>query len=355
MLNTILIVFSLFFIFATVLPFIRSDEWGIRMFDFPRAQVALGGLLTSGLSWWLGNTQYTAELAIFVLLVLCVLYQGYRMYPYTCLSSQQVLRSKTPHPPNCMSLLLANVLRENRNSTGFLELVQAVDPDLVLAVETDQWWMEQLQDLAAHYPYTVQKPLENCYGMLLYSRLTLLNPEVKFLVDPDVPSIHTVVMLPAGVPVRLHCLHPRPPHPPTDQDTTERDAELLIVGKGVTQSDQPTIVAGDLNDVAWSHTTALFQKISRLLDPRVGRGMYNTFHAKIPLMRWPLDHVFHSDHFKLIALKRLPAFGSDHFPVYIKLCYDPAAVAQQEAPPATQEDQQEATEKIEKVEEREEL
>jgi len=189
----------------------------------------------------------------------------------------------------------------------------------------------------------------------LYSRLKLIDPDIKFLVENDIPSIHTGVELRSEERISLHCLHPRPPHPPTDQDATERDAELLIVGRAVKETDEPALVAGDLNDVAWSHTTKLFQKISGLLDPRIGRGMYNTFDATNPLLRWPLDHVFHSNHFKLVALKRLPHFGSDHFPMYIELSYEPEAEAQQPEPSARGEERTEAAEKIGKVEQKEEV
>ncbi len=114
-------------------------------------------------------------------------------------------------------------------------------------------------------------------------------------------------------------------------------------------NDTPVIVAGDFNDVGWSHTTSLFQKVGGLLDPRIGRGLYNTFDADNPLLRYPLDHIFVSDHFRLVELRRLPYFGSDHFAVLTVLEHDPAAAAQQDEPTSDAGDVEEAEEAIEKV------
>jgi hypothetical protein len=86
-----------------------------------------------------------------------------------------------------------------------------------------------------------------------------------------------------------------------------------------------------------------------LLDPRIGRGFYNTFDARYPIMRFPLDHFFHSNHFRLITLRRLPYFGSDHFPMYIALSYEPEAAREQKAESPSTEDMREANEKIQRA------
>jgi hypothetical protein len=105
----------------------------------------------------------------------------------------------------------------------------------------------------------------------------------------------------------------------------------------------------DLNDVAWSHTSRLFRRLSRLLDPRIGRGMFNTFHARWWLLRWPLDHVFVSEEFALHAIRRLPGFGSDHFPMLIALEHRPALAEVHEPPKADADDHREADDKLERV------
>lgn len=341
-----LMVIGALVIATTVLPFIPTGFWFVRIFDFPRMQIAFVGvaaLLGYFAVWsraaWLEN--------VFVgVLIASILYQGYMMFPYTPLARTQVQLSENPAKGSTCSLLFTNVLIENRDAQKLKDVVRAADPDIILAVETDDWWREQLAEFENTHPYTLLQPQPNGYGMLFYSRLELVSKDVKFLIENDVPSIHAEVRLPSGKTVELRCLHPRPPFPTEDDSSDPRDAELLVVGRETKEMKLPVVVLGDLNDVSWSNTNNLFQKIRGLLDPRIGRGLYNTFHAEYPFMRFPLDHFFHSDHFRLVDLRRLDYVGSDHFPVYIKLSLEPGAEQQQEELPATNLEKQQADEKI---------
>jgi endonuclease/exonuclease/phosphatase (EEP) superfamily protein YafD len=177
----------------------------------------------------------------------------------------------------------------------------------------------------------------------------LIDPELKFLVEDDKPSVHTQVRLGSGRLVSLHCMHPAPPSPTENPTSAERDGELLLVADSIDKPPRAVIVMGDLNDVAWSATTRCFQKMSGLLDPRIGRGSFNTFNARYPFLRWPLDHVFCSPDFTLVSMARLPDIGSDHFPIEAVLHLDPSAVQVHEELRPDAEDREVAEEKIEKV------
>jgi endonuclease/exonuclease/phosphatase (EEP) superfamily protein YafD len=270
------------------------------------------------------------------------------IYPYTFLVPQTVKPARAPRAGRTIRLLISNVKIENRNAPGLLKIIRDARPDVALLLETNEWWRDALEQLESSYRFTVQKPLENSYGMILYSKLEILRPEVLFRLYEDIPSIRARIVLPSGIEVELHCLHPKPPVPQEESSSEQRDAELLLVARETRGKDIPIVVMGDLNDVAWSHTNYLFQRISGLLDPRIGRGFYNTFDARYPVIRFPLDHFFHSHHFRLVELRRLPYFGSDHFPMFIVLSYEPEAITEQHAEEPSAGDQEEATDKIEK-------
>lgn len=283
-----------------------------------------------------------------LLLIASFIYQSAKIYPYTILARKQVKHYYGKDEERNISILVSNVLTTNRKYHKLIKLINREDPDIVLTLETDEVWEKELEVIEGEYPHTVKIPLKNLYGMHLYSKLELEDIEIKYLISEEIPSIHGKVKLRSGEKVNIHCLHPKPPSPSEDETSTNRDAELLLVGKEINGRNS-TLVFGDLNDVAWSRTTELFMRLSGLLDPRIGRGFYNTFHAQYPVFRWPLDHVFHSGDFLLLRLKRLENMGSDHFPIYIKLVYEPEIKdLNGETEEVNEEEEEWADEKIEK-------
>jgi endonuclease/exonuclease/phosphatase (EEP) superfamily protein YafD len=328
----------------------RQPHWFVRGWDFPRAQIALL-LVMLGALHLVGRSELAWYDGLYLAAVAGALgWQSVKIFPYTRLARRQVVRARTQEGAPRLRLATSNVLMDNRQFDRWLEVICHADPDVILAIETNHRWADHLQRLAERYPYAVRQPQENMYGMCLFSRLKLIEPTVRFIVQDDIPSIHATVEVASGVRVKIIGLHPRPPEPLRDQDSVPRDAELVIVAKEIARNRQPTIVFGDLNDVAWSHTTKLFLRLSRLLDPRRGRGFYNTFSANHRFFRFPLDHVFHSDCFTLIRLERLPHVGSDHFPILIELCYQPEAAGQQPKMPVAAAQEQEAEEKVDLAE-----
>lgn len=343
----LLILLSLFLIFATFITLINWGYWWIRLFDFPRLQIGFLIILSIIASIVIYDFSEWWHYLLIGGLLFSLIYQIRKIYWYTILAPKQVLTYNGRETEDTVSILVSNVFQPNRKSELLIKLINQYKPDLFLVLEADKWWENQLKTIEADYEYKIKKPQDNLYGMILYSKLELSDERVNFIFEDDIPSFEAMVQLNDLDKFKIYCLHPKPPFPTESETSTNRDAELLVVGKKVKKHKLPVIIFGDFNDVAWSNTTRLFQKVSELLDPRIGRGFYNSFHAHYPLFRWSLDHVFHSTHFQLIDLKRLNNIGSDHFPIYIKLHYKPEEKNIHDKPKADEEDLELANEKIE--------
>ncbi|HZG23037.1 MAG TPA: endonuclease/exonuclease/phosphatase family protein [Chitinophagaceae bacterium] len=340
----ILIGFSVLLLLLTLLPLSDSQHGLIRIWSYPRLQIAALMMLTI-IGWAFYFREAKKHIVLVVVLVAANCYQASKFLPYTFLWKPEIVDTNKPIKDQEISVLFYNVYMYNKDTSSFLDLAKKVNADLILLAEPDEFWRKGMQPLYAAYPYKVEVPLPNTYGMCLYSKLPLSSTKVKYLVEPDIPSIHTNVTLPGGQKIKLYCIHPEPPG--VSKSTKDRDAELVIVAKEISKRTLPVLVAGDLNDVAWSSTTRLFGKISKCNDPRVGRGLYNTFNAKYPLFRWPLDHFFTSTEFTLVKIERFPKIGSDHFPIFIRVTYDPASADENKRKDAEKADLEEAEEKLE--------
>lgn len=344
--NNLIYIFGVLFVLSSLIKLVKIDHWVIRFFDFPQLQfLSLGILVLVSAFIWL-NIYHPVNI-IFILSVLGVaLYQASLIFPYTVFHSKEIKTSKDSD--HDLKILVSNVYQPNESYQAILELIDEVNPDVMFLVETNQRWEENLKALEQKFSYHLKEPLDNMYGLLFYSNLTLKNAEIRHVVKDDIPSVRTKLLLKNGKEILFYGVHPEPPSPTENYRSSERDAELYLLAKEIRSQDAiPTIVVGDLNDVAWSKSTRIFQKISRLLDPRKGRGFFNTYHAKYPI-RWPLDHFFISDHFRLAEIHVHHSIGSDHFPVSMSIKYAPDN-NNEELESVDHEDKQEAKRQIHKA------
>ncbi len=342
--------FGILAILLTLIPLIAINFWWIRIFDFPHLQLTfltLGALLVYFIRF---DTKSTGDYFFSLALVACFIFQLLKIWPYTKLAPLELLDAQTATVESRLKIFTSNVHQKNRDWGKVVSEAKKYDADLLLFTETNQWWANKLKS-AFTGPYTHHKsiPLDNTYGMILFSRYPLQNASIQFMVDDSIPSIHGQLKMPDGNLVQLHAIHPTPPMPQENPKSTARDAELMKVALQSKESSMPVVVLGDFNDVAWSQSTQLFQQVSGLLDMRKGRGFYNTYNAENFLLRWPLDHLFISDDFRFGDMKRGNKVGSDHFPFYAAIYLEPTGSEKQRKEPPTEHQLKRARNEIEKT------
>lgn len=322
----ILISFSTILIVLTMLSLIHDLRfWYYKILDFPRFQYLILGTVFIILFLISTRKWNRPSIALLLGLIAVIIIDGIVIFPYFIWTKPVPDYEAAVSKENTFSVLLANVLIDNRESETFLNIIENKHPDLILAMEVDEWWVEELSVLKESYPYTIEYPLDNAYGMSLYSKFPLEKKHIRFFKHDDVPSFHTVITLPSGKSFKFHGIHPVAPIPSKKypDNVGEQEVALLKVGKLVSKDSLPSIVAGDFNDVAWSDRSKVFGQEGNLKNVRLGRGLYNTFDANSFYMRWPLDHFFVTEEFQMVRLEKLQKIGSDHYPLYARFALEP--------------------------------
>jgi endonuclease/exonuclease/phosphatase (EEP) superfamily protein YafD len=328
----LLIALVLLLIVLSFLPLWWTDRWWVRIWDYPRLQIAALLLLFGAGLFVIKIRRTPAFWSLVAAVATAFAWQATHFVAYFPPYPEQVASAKNCPVERRVSLLNANVLLSNKQYGKLLRLVEQQRPDVLLLLEPGPEWEKAVAPLAGSYPYRLSEVIPNTYGMIVMSRLPM-DGRIIHLLQPAVPSAHVRLQLPGGEDVIFHAMHPEPPYP--GDDSGERDAELVTVGRMVRNDGRAAIVMGDLNDVAWSRTSKLFRKVAGMRDPRVGRGFYPTFNANYPLLRWPLDHLFVSPHFELMQIELLPDIGSDHLPIFFRLCLKEHATLRKIQPSAS--------------------
>jgi len=348
--KNVLQIFGALAVLFTLLPLIAIDYWWIRIFDYPHTQLTILTFVAIVVYFMRFNVKQYQDYVFVIILLSCFAFQFTKIYPYMPFAPYEVLDSTSIDTAKQFSIYSANVLQKNDKPELLIQEIKDKNADVYLFLETNKKWQKIItENLSSEYKYRVEKPLDNTYGMLLYSKLELISPEIKFMVDDSIPSIHAKMILPSKDTVQIYTIHPTPPMPQHNPSSSDRDAEMMKTANLSRQSKLPVIVFGDFNDVAWSATTSLFHNVAELLDVRKGRGFYNSFSANSPILRWPLDHIFISSEFRLKQVKLGEDINSDHFPTYTILSFEPGKKNEQKPIKPTEKELKRAKQQAEGI------
>ncbi len=300
-------------IVLSLLPFIRSQHWVFRVAEFIKLQLlvfqvpvfAWGFYLLAEFPWIWG---------IQIAQGLLIGYHVFILVRYTKFWRKEKY-DKGKDASDSIKIISCNVLQFNKEHDRFIDLIRKEKPQIFLTMESDATWEEALRKLESDYPNVVKVTLDNTYGMHFYTTLKINKSQVHYFVADDIPSIEAELETADGHRFIFFAVHPPPPSPTEEENSKERDGDLLSVAKRVRDYKMPVVVTGDFNNVAWARSSILFKKTSKLIDARIGRGILSTFHANYWFFRVPLDLLFHSPNVFIDKLFIYPPVGSDHFPM----------------------------------------
>ena len=318
---------------VTILPLWNTNMWWVRIMAFPRLQIAIASVLVLVAALFMSGL---GRLLIPTLMIFACVYQLWRIRPYT--PFHRVEMELAQHGPDEIKFLSSNVLMENTRYDLLLNVIETLDPDVLLLMETDQTWIDRLEPVLARYSTVLREPRSDHYGMLFATRLGVDEARIVHLTPDNTPSVFAQMKGHDGTTFRFVGLHPRPPVP--GQDTQERDAQIYYAARFAAQSGVPLIAAGDFNDVAWSNTSRTFKLVGQYLDPRIGRGFFASFDAEKPYMRFPIDQFYATEDVAVVSIERLAYVGSDHFPMAATIRLDARLAAELNVAPPSVSDQE---------------
>jgi len=215
-----------------------------------------------------------------------------------------------------VKLISVNVLQSNDQYQNLIALVEQQQPDILLTVETNKDWEKAMEKFEKDYPFSRKIARENTYGMHFYTKLKVIDCQVFFFLTEERPALKVEMETEDHNRFIFWGLHPPPPSPSEETTAKKKDGELMVAAKLIHDCRQPSIVAGDFNNVCWSGIARLFAKVSGLTDARIGRGLYSTFPVKPAIMRYPLDLLYHSAEVTINQMGTLDSIESDHLPFY---------------------------------------
>jgi endonuclease/exonuclease/phosphatase (EEP) superfamily protein YafD len=315
-----LLALALVTLFFSVLAFIGSINCYVDLLAHFRVQYALTMLGAVVLAVTVRSWRVAAVAAVPLVLNAAVI-----LPLYVPASTATIDESIPP-----LKIVSFNVHTSNRQFDDVAEYLLRESPEIILLVEIDDVWMQQMSQRLTGYRQIEGQPQNNNFGLALFTRtdaapLVVKATELRHLSGGASagPAIFAQFHW-HDQPLSLLGVHPVPPM--TEPNAASRDAELAAAARWSLDqqgSGQAAIVIGDFNATPWSYAFRKLEHEGNLTNSQRGFGIQPSFKANWPrLLGIPIDHCLHSN--KLRVVERVVdtnGYGSDHRPLMVSVAW----------------------------------
>jgi endonuclease/exonuclease/phosphatase (EEP) superfamily protein YafD len=215
-------------------------------------------------------------------------------------------------------VMVSNVLTSNQRYEDFIDYVRSENPDILVILEMDLTWQQQIQPLKSLLPYSIEQPQQDNFGIALFSKIPPIDPQVQYWGKGAVlvPSLTANITIRDRV-VSLIATHPVPPL--NDEYSISRNSQMNEIADYVRQVGNEAIVMGDLNMSMWSPYYRKFIDRANLKNTRQGFGIQPSWPTNLPLLQIPIDHCLVTANIKTSKNRIGQDIGSDHYPLIADL------------------------------------
>ena len=291
-------------VILTLLLLLGRFHWALGLLTHFRLPCAVGFAVLIALLVVLKSHKYA--LVVVPCLLLQLLPLSHHYLPFS--------KDKRTADGPSLKVITFNVLTTNQSHEEVAAFLIQENPDFICLQETSRTWVRDLSPLKTKYPYQVTRPASNNTGLLLLSKL----PIVESLIDSD-PLIGNPYMIATldwnGQKLTLINAHP---FPPLNKGYSEQlKNTFLRIQIDTAKSTYPTIVVGDFNCTAYAPSFRFLGE--ELRDSARGRGYVVSWQRYHPLLGIPIDQLLHTDELVCTQRRIGPKLGSDHSPIIATL------------------------------------
>ncbi len=211
--------------------------------------------------------------------------------------------------------LLINVAQSAQAYEEVPKFIRSVEPDFMILVEVNQAWINNLQKMQTHYPFSIILPdREGRSGIALLSRIPLESGEVGHYGEAKLPTVVARFEI-DGQLLTVIGTHALAPWGPVRSEY--RNQHLAALAQIVGSQKGSVVVLGDLNTTSWSPFFRDLLRKTGLRDSRKGFGLQPTWPTGFPPLWIPIDHCLVSSRVVVHDRRIGPQVGSDHYPVVV--------------------------------------